>query len=143
MSLEDFQLKDNDTIDNSISKRGFLKNYHQQAANSNDSDQNIEFIFGENNCHQIGNANLQYEITVEKDVANVADRVLVDGDVIRLVNKAFAYSFKEARLSTTEGSHKEHNKYCGQVSTIMRALTSKDGDSLSHFDKIEESQAQI
>ena len=37
----------------------------------------------------------------------------------------------------------EHNKYVGQVSTFMRALTSKDGDILSHFDKIDESQAQI
>ena len=50
-------------------KRDFLKIY-QQAANLNDSDQNIESIFGENNnYHQIGNAYLQYEVTIEKDAA--------------------------------------------------------------------------
>ena len=47
MSLEGFQLIDNDFFDSSIIKRGFLKNYHQQAANFKDSDQNIEFTFGE------------------------------------------------------------------------------------------------
>ena len=41
-------------------------------------------------------------MTIEKDVAIVANRVLVDGDVIRLVNIVFAYCFKEAGLSTTE-----------------------------------------
>ena len=41
------------------------------------------------------------------------------------------------------GSDIEHNKYVGQASTILRALTSKDGVFLSHFDKIDESQAQI
>ena len=144
MSLDDFQLIDNETIDNSIIKREFLKIYHQQAATLNDSDQNVEYMFGENNnCHQIGNAYLQYELTVEKDVANVADRIFVDADVIRLVNNALAYWFKEARLSVTEGSDIEHNKYCGQVSTILRVLTIKDGDLLSHLDKIDESQAQI
>ena len=47
MSLEVFQLLDNDPIDNSIIKRDFLKVYHQQGAQLNQSDQNIEFIFGE------------------------------------------------------------------------------------------------
>ena len=32
----------------------------------------------------------------------------------------------------------EHVKFLWQVSTIMRALTSKDGDLLSHFQKINE-----
>ena len=57
----------------------------------NDSDQNIEFIFGENNIyHQIGDAYLQYEKTKEKDVAVAADRVLVDAYAIRLLNNALA-----------------------------------------------------
>ena len=47
MSLDDFQLIDNEKIDNSIIKKDFLKIYHQQAANLNDFDQNIDFIFGE------------------------------------------------------------------------------------------------
>jgi len=60
-----------------------------------------------------------------------------------LTNNAFAYVFKEARLSTTSGSDLEHNNFVGQLSTIMRDLTSKDGGLLSHFDKINESQAEI
>ena len=49
MSLEDFQLLDNEPIDISIIKRDFLKVYLEQGAQLNQSDQNIEFIFGENN----------------------------------------------------------------------------------------------
>ena len=57
MSLEDFQLLDNEPFDNRIIKRDFLKIYHQQGAQLNQSDHNIELIFGENNnSHQIGNA---------------------------------------------------------------------------------------
>ena len=45
-----------------------MKVHHQQAANLKDSDQNFEFIIDEkNNCHQIGNAYLQYEMTIEKE----------------------------------------------------------------------------
>ena len=47
MSLEDFQLIDNEPIDNSITKRDYLKINHQQVALKNDPDQNVEFIFGE------------------------------------------------------------------------------------------------
>ena len=97
MSFEDFQLIVNETIDNSIIKRDFWKIYHQQAANLNDSDQNIAFIFGENiNYHEIGNAYLQYEITIQKDVAVAANRVPANGSGIRLLKKAFVYCFKEA-----------------------------------------------
>ena len=46
MSLEDFQLLDIEPFDNSIKKRDFLKVYHQQGAQLNQSDQNIEFFFG-------------------------------------------------------------------------------------------------
>ena len=44
--------------------RDFLKIYHQEAANLIDSDQEIEFIFGEH--HIIGNAYLQYEMAIKK-----------------------------------------------------------------------------
>ena len=61
-----------------------MKVYHQQTAELKDSDQNIEFIFGENsNCHEIVHACLQFHINIEKDVAFAADRVFLDGDVIR------------------------------------------------------------
>ena len=121
-----------------------MKVFHQQAANLNDSDQNIDFIFGENNnYHQISIAYLQYELTIEEDVAVAANKFFVKADAIRLVNNAFANSFKEARLSKTGGSDFENNINVGQASNIMRALTSKDGDLLSHFDKIDKPEGEI
>ena len=41
MSLADFQLLHNEPFDNSIPKRDFLKVYHKQGAQLNQSDQNI------------------------------------------------------------------------------------------------------
>ena len=119
--IEDFQLIDNIEIDNSIIKRDYSKIYDQQGALLNDPDQNVEFIFGENNnCHQVGNSYLQYDITVRKgDNTN-----FVNGDEIRLGNNAFAYCFKNVTISTTSGSEIEINKYHGIISTIMRVLTS-------------------
>ena len=46
MSLEEFQLVDNEPFDNSIIERDFTKIYHQLGAQLNQSDQNIEFLFG-------------------------------------------------------------------------------------------------
>ena len=42
MSLEDFQLLYDEPFDNSISKRDFMKVYHQQGAQLNDPDQNTK-----------------------------------------------------------------------------------------------------
>ena len=68
MSSEDFQLLDNEPFDNSIIKREYTKIYHQQGAQLKISDQNIEFIFSENNnYHQIGNGYLEFNITVRKN----------------------------------------------------------------------------
>ena len=132
--LEDFQFLDNEPFDNSIIKRDYLKVYHQQGAQLNQSDQNVEFIFGENNNYQqIGNSYLEFDINVQPNAAN-----FIANSPIRLTNNAYAYVFKEARLSTTSGSDLEHNKFVGQVSTIMRCLASKDGDLLSQFDNINE-----
>ena len=129
--MEDFHLLDNETIDNSIVKRDFLKIYHQKGANLNDSDQNVAFIFGENNNHhQISYAYLEFDLTVRNPSANFDDT-----SEIRSINNAFAYCFKEAFLSTTGGSDMEHNKYGGQVSSILGYITSKGGDFLSLFDK--------
>ena len=84
MSLEDFQLLDNEPFDNSIIKRDFLKVYHQQGVQLSDADQNIEFIFGENNSfHQIGNAYLEFDITARAQ--NAAD-AFGDDSPIRLTN---------------------------------------------------------
>ena len=135
MSLEDFQLIDNEPIDNSIAKRDYTKVYHQQGANLNESNQNIEFIFGENNnYHQVGNGYLELDITARNTAGN-----FTNASVIRLVNNAFAYCFKEGTITTTVGMDIEHNRYVGPVSTIMRLITSKDGDLSSYFEKNVES----
>ena len=60
-----------------------------------------------------------------------------------MVNNGFAFSFKEVRLSTTLGSDIEINKFCGQVSTNMRAISKEDGDLLSQFDFINENGIPI
>ena len=131
MSLEGLQLIDNETIDNSIIKRDFIKVYHQQGAQLNDPDQNIEIIFKENNnYHQIGNSYLQFDITVQDPTAGFNANA-----EIRLVNIAFAHCFKEGVIQTTGGIEIENIKFLGQDSTIMRSVTSEDGDLLSHFDK--------
>ena len=140
MSLEDFQLLDNEPFDNSIIKRDFTKVYHQHGAQLNQSDQNIEFMFGENNkYHQIGNGYLKFNITVRKnDTTNFHIE-----DPIRLVNNGYAFCFKEARLSTTIGSDIEHNKFCGQVSTVMKVISNKDDDLLSQFGNINENDIPL
>ena len=140
MNLEGFQLLDNEPLDNSIIKRDFTKTYHRQGDQLNQSDQNIEFIFGEiNNYHQIGNAYLEFNITVRKnDTTNFHN-----DDPIRLVNNGVAFCFKEARLTTSIGGDFEINKFCGQVSTIMRAISNKDGDLISQFDNINENDIPV
>ena len=121
MSLEDFQLIDNEPIDNSIVKRDFTKVYHQSGANLNDSNQSVEFILGENNnYHQIGKAHLEFDITIRKVVEIPNNPNFIDTDQIRLINNAFAYCFTQATLTTTGGMDIEDIKYVGQVSTIMR-----------------------
>ena len=135
MSLEDFQLLDIEQFDNSVIKRDFLKVYRQQGAQLNDGDQNIEFIFGENNnYHQIGNAYLEFDITVQPQGAGFNNDA-----TIRLTNNGFPYVFQEARLSTST-TDLEHNKYVGEISTIMRVVSSRDGDLLSQFDNIDEEE---
>ena len=60
-----------------------------------------------------------------------------------MVIDALAYVFQERRLSTSAGTEIEHNKNFGNVSTIMRLLTQKDGDLSSYFDRIDERVAGI
>ena len=104
-----------------------------------DLDQNVEFIFGKNNNYQqIGDAYLQLDITKRKD-----DNTNFDKEAKRFINIALAYLFKAALLTTTGGSDLEHNKYIGQVSRIMRLITSKDGDVSTCFDKTNENEIQI
>ena len=140
MSLEDFQILDKEPIDNSIMERDFLKVYHQQGAQLYQSDQNIEFISGENNNnYQIGNAYLEFDIIVRKSDTTNFHRE----DRIRLVKNGFAFCFKEARLSTTIGGDIEPKKFCGQVSTIVRVISNKDDDLLSQFGNINENDIPL
>ena len=135
MSLQDFQLLDNEPLDKSIIKRVFTKIYNRKGDQLNHSDQNVEFVFGENNnYHQIGNAYLEINIIVRKN----DDTNFHHEEPVRLVNNGYAFCFKEARLGTTNSRDIEINKFCGQVSTIMRAISNKDGDLLSQFDNINE-----
>ena len=113
--------------------------YHQQGAQLNDPHQNINFIFGEHNkYHQIGNVYLEYDITVQDPNGNFDNN-----SRIRLTNNGLAYAFQEAVLATASGSNLEHNKFVGQISTIMRVLTTKDGDLLSQFDNINEGNTDV
>ena len=139
MSLEDFQLLDNEPFDISIVKRDFTKIYHQKGAQLNQSDQNIEIIFGENNIyHQIGNGYLEFNVTVRKnDTTNFHIK-----DPIRLINNGYAFCFKEARLSTIGGDI-GHNKFCGQIGTIMKVVSNKDDDLLSQFGNNDENDIPL
>ena len=90
MSLEGFQLLDNETIDNSIVKRDFLIIYHQQGAQLNDPDRKIEFTFGENNIYrQIGNSCIEFDISVRDLTAGFNANA-----EIKLIRNAFVSCFK-------------------------------------------------
>ena len=122
-SLENFQLIDKESIDNSIVKGDFLKIYQQQGANLNDPDQNVEFNFGENNnYHQTAESSLEFDITVRNSVANFDNT-----NEKRLINNPYAYCFEEASFATTGGMEIEHVKFLGQISSVMTSITSKDG----------------
>ena len=113
-----------------LSKRGSVKVFYQQGGNLNNPDQNSEFIFGENeNYQQIGNSYLQYDITVRK-----SDSTCFNDAPIKVVKNALAFTFKEARLSSTGGSDLEDNKFVGQISTLMRFIASKDQGLIYCFD---------
>ena len=116
MQLEDFQLIDDEPIDNSITKRDYLKVYRQQGPLLNNPDQNVDFIFGENNnYYQIDNSYLEFDTTI-RDTA----RKFNNASNIRSINNALAYYLKEGKLDTTGGCDLGHTKYVGQVSTVMR-----------------------
>ena len=131
MSLEDFQILDSEPFGDSIIKRDCLIIYHQQGASLSDSNQNVVFIFVENNIyHQLANGYLEFDIIVQDTAGN-----FTNASVLRLTSNAFAHCFKEAVLSTTGGSDLEHIKVVGAVSAIMRLSTSKDSDLFSCFDE--------
>ena len=102
MSAEDFQLIDDEKIDDSIIKRDFIKIYHQSGANVDAENSQIKIYFGENpNFIQVGNGYLEFDIRVRRTDGNPFSIVAPGNDVIRLVNNAFAYSIHDARISTS------------------------------------------
>ena len=152
MSLQTFRFLDNRSTDNSILKIEFTKVFHHQGANLETPDHIKEFTFGENiNYHQIDHSYFLFDVTIRKvalpaadgNPPNPPDIDFIDADQIRLLNIAFAYCFNGVMVATTGVSDLEVNKYLGQVSTIMRMLTSKDGVLISNSDKIDESEAGI
>ena len=133
-SLEEIQLKDDRAIDTSNIRRDFLKIHQKQGAKMNVSDQDIEFIFTEDeNYHQIGNLDLQYDITVAKVALPAVDSGrpsphypdFFDGNEIRLMITTFANTFEQGRIATTGGADIEEKELIGKISTIRRVLTLK------------------
>ena len=144
MSANDFQLIDDEKIDDSIIKRDFIKIYHQSGANVDAENSQIKFYFGENhNFIQVGNGYLEFDTRIRKDDGNAFTIVAPGNDIIRLVNNAFAYTIHDARISTSAGVEIEQKKYVGPISTIMRLVTQKDGDLSTYFDIIDESEDKI
>ena len=140
MSTADFQLIDIEKIDDSILKRDFIKIYHQSGANVDVENSPIKFYFGENhNFIQVGNGYLEFDLRVRLD----KDNNFADGNLLRLVNNAFAYTIHDARISTSAGVEIEQIKYVGHISTIMRLVTQKDGDLSTYFDIIDEKEDAI
>ena len=87
MSVEGFQLLNNQNIEISIIKRYFIKIYYQQGSQIHDEIQNIEFFYGENlNYIPVGDGYLDFEIKV-RNADNIKFIVATDdtNEVIRLV----------------------------------------------------------
>ena len=145
MSANDFQLIDDEKIDDSIIKRDFIKTYHQSGANVDAENSQIKFYFGENHTFiQVGKGYLELDIRIRKadgDPFNIG--LAPAGDTIRLVKNAFAYTIHVARISSSAGFENEQNKYVGPISSIMRLVTQKDGDLSTYFDIIDESEDEI
>ena len=62
---------------------------------------------------------------------------------ILFVYNGYALCFKEARLSTTIGSDIEHNKFFGQVPTIMKVISNKFDVFVSQFGNISENDIPL
>ena len=143
MSAEDFQLLDNEKIDYSIVKRDFIQFYHQSGANVDAENSQTNFYFGENhNFIQVGNAYLEFDLRVRRANGNPFT-IVPANDTIKLVNTTFAYTFHDARISTSSGVEIEQNKFVGPISTIMRLVTQKYGDLSSYFDITDETEDEI
>ena len=59
------------------------------------------------------------------------------------MNNPYALCFKQARLRTTIGSDIDYNKFCCQVSSIMKVISNKDGDLLTQPDITNENDIPV
>ena len=113
MSAEVFELIDNEKNDDSIIKRDFIKINHQSGANVDAENLQINIYFGENhNFIQVGTSYLEFDIRVRRangDPFNIG--LAPAGDTIKLVNNASAYTFHDARISTSAGVEIQQNKF--------------------------------
>ena len=141
MSAEDFQIRDIEKIDDSIIKRDFIKIHRQSGANVEAKNSQNKFFFGENHTLiQVGNGYLEFDIRVRRADGYPFTIVAPGNDVIRLVDKAFAYTIHGGRISTSAGVDIEQNKYVGPISNNMRLVTQKGGDLSTYFDVTDESE---
>ena len=122
MSAEVFKLFDGSKFNKSIVKRGFIETYHKQNDQVYETDKNKEFTFGEKNYYQRGISYLQFYMELKKDCGDFDNANTV---VIRLVINALAHVFKEPYMHTTGGKEIEGKKCVGEVSTLLRLLTSR------------------
>ena len=95
MSAVYFQPVDDEKLDDSRTKRDFIKHYYQYGGDVSNKKSNIKFYFGENRIFiQVGNGYLEFDIKIRKaDNTNFAY-----GDVIRLAKNSFAYTIHDARI---------------------------------------------
>ena len=95
--------------DISILRRVFAKIYHQQTAQPDKPDKNVQFILGQIDIYyQTDNSCFQFDRELKNDGGNVEDD---NTDITRLVNNAFAHIFKEIVILTKGGTEKESNKF--------------------------------
>ena len=74
------------------------------------------------NDYQRGISYLQFHMELKKDCGDFNNANTV---AIRLLINALAHVIKEAYMHTTGGKENEGKKFFGEVSTILRFLTSR------------------
>ena len=127
MSVEDFQLINDTSVDTSIFERDYMIIYNQQGAQLNVFNHGTDSFFGENNnYHQIGIVYLEFDITlkVSRDFNNIDGDGNVD-EPIRLVNNASGYTSSIAALSISGGEGIEQAIYVGHLLKDYEVFTTQ------------------
>ena len=94
------------------------------------------------NYIQVDNGHLEFEIKVTKaDNTNFIVAADNTKEVLRLINKAFAFTIHDARISTSAGTEIEQNNIVAPVPTKMGLITERVLST--HFNIIEENEVGI